>query len=85
MPGPVALASLAYQTVWVVGITFLLWYVLMKTYAASKLSAFTFMTPAVWGGCRAHRAERADFPAFAVAVAFVIAGLFLVNRPRRDA
>jgi drug/metabolite transporter (DMT)-like permease len=85
MPGPVALASLAYQTVWVVGITFLLWYMLMKTYAASKLSAFTFVTP-LFGVAAGYVVLNEPISAtFAVAVAFVIAGLFLVNRPKRDA
>lgn len=83
MPGPVALGSLAYQTVWVVGVTFLLWYALMKTYAASKLTAFTFITPLI-GVAAGHILLNEPFSAaFAVAVALVLAGLFLVNRPRR--
>lgn len=85
MPGVVALASLAYQTVWVVGVTFLLWYMLMKTYPASKLSAFTFVTP-LFGVAAGHIVLNEPISVtFAVAVAFVIAGLFLVNRPRREA
>ena len=36
---------MAYQAIWVVGLTFLLWFGLVKTYSASKLSAFTFITP----------------------------------------
>jgi drug/metabolite transporter (DMT)-like permease len=85
MPGPVALASLAYQTIWVVGVTFLLWYVLMKTYPASKLSAFTFITP-LFGVAAGNIVLNEPISAtFAVAVALVIAGLFLVNRPKRNA
>jgi drug/metabolite transporter (DMT)-like permease len=85
MPGPVALASLTYQTVWVVGITFLLWYMLMKTYQASKLSAFTFVTP-LFGVAAGHIVlDEPISVTFAVAVMFVIAGLFLVNRPRQEA
>jgi drug/metabolite transporter (DMT)-like permease len=83
MPSPVALASLAYQTVWVVGITFLLWYMLMKSYAASKLSAFTFVTPLVGVAAGHIILNEPISAAFAVAVAFVIAGLFLVNKPKR--
>src|SRR6202165_868760 len=45
VPGPLSLALLAYQSFWVVGLTFLLWFALVKTYSASKLSAFTFITP----------------------------------------
>src|ERR1700733_8093838 len=45
VPGPLALSLMAYQAFWVVGLTFLLWFGLVKTYSASKLSAFTFITP----------------------------------------
>jgi drug/metabolite transporter (DMT)-like permease len=85
MPGPVALASLAYQTFWVVGITFLLWYVLMKSYSASKLTAFTFITP-LFGVAAGHIVLNEPISAaFAAAVACVLAGLFLVNRPAKAA
>lgn len=82
MPSPVALASLTYQAIWVVGITFMLWYALMKTYSASKLSSFTFITP-LFGVAAGHFVLGEPVSAaFGVAVAFVIAGLFLVNKPR---
>ena len=45
VPGALSLSLLAYQAFWVVGLTFLLWFALVKTYSASKLSAFTFITP----------------------------------------
>jgi len=45
VPGPLALSLMAYQAIWVVGLTYLLWVALVKTYSASKLSAFTFITP----------------------------------------
>ena len=85
MPGPVALASLAYQTFWIVGITFLLWYVLMKSYSASKLTAFTFITP-LFGVAAGHIVLNEPISAaFAAAVVCVLAGLFLVNRPAKAA
>ena len=40
-PAPLSLSLLAYQAFWVVGLTFMLWFALVKTYSASKLSAFT--------------------------------------------
>jgi drug/metabolite transporter (DMT)-like permease len=82
MPGALALWSLAYQTVWVVAITFLLWFILVIRYSASRLSAFTFLTPLF--GVFAGYVVMGDpiTPAFAGAVALVIAGLMLVNRPR---
>jgi drug/metabolite transporter (DMT)-like permease len=43
--GALAWGLMAYQTIWIVGITFLIWVALVKTYSASKLSSFTFMTP----------------------------------------
>jgi drug/metabolite transporter (DMT)-like permease len=45
MPSLVPLASLAYQTVWVVSVTFVLWFALIVRYSASRLSVFTFLTP----------------------------------------
>ena len=84
MPGPVALGSLVYQTVWVVGITFLLWYMLMKSYPASKLTAFTFVTP-LFGVAAGYLVLGEPItPAFALAVACVMGGLFLINRPRKE-
>ena len=81
MPGPLALSLLVYQAIWVVGTTFTLWFALVKTYSASKLSAFTFITP-LFGVIASyfimHDALTAVFGAAAV---LVIAGLFLVNRP----
>jgi drug/metabolite transporter (DMT)-like permease len=79
-PGAVPLAAFAYQTVWVVGCTFLIWLVLMKSYPASKLSAFTFITP-LFGVAAGHFVLNEPMSAgFAVAVVLVMAGLLLVNR-----
>jgi len=81
VPGPLSLALLAYQAFWVVGLTFLLWFALVKTYSASKLSAFTFITP-LFGVVAAYFILH-DTPTivFGVAALLVIAGLYLVNRP----
>ena len=81
IPGPLALSLIAYQAVWVVGLTFLLWWVLVKTYSASKLSAFTFITP-LFGVVASYLILHETLtPVFGVAALLVIAGLFLVNRP----
>src|SRR5471032_2796203 len=37
VPGPLSLWLMAYQSIWVVGTTFLLWFWMVKTYSASKL------------------------------------------------
>jgi len=81
MPSTVALGSLAYQTV-VLGTTFSLWFALIVKYSASRLSAFTFLTP-LFGVAAGHFLLGEPLtPAFAVAVALVAVGLILVNRPR---
>ncbi|HET7888934.1 MAG TPA: DMT family transporter [Bradyrhizobium sp.] len=81
LPGPLALSLVVYQAVWVVGLTFLLWWVLIKAYSASKLSAFTFITP-LFGVMASYLILHDTLtPVFGVAALLVIAGLFLVNRP----
>ena len=81
MPSAVALGSLAYQTI-VVGTTFSLWFALIVKFSASRLSAFTFLTP-LFGVAAGHLVLGEPLtPAFALAVALVAGGLILVNRPR---
>src|SRR5882757_2016356 len=81
VPGPLALSLMVYQAVWVVGLTFLLWVALVKTYSASKLSAFTFITP-LFGVVASYFILHDDLTlAFGAAALLVIAGLYLVNRP----
>jgi len=83
LPGPLALSLMAYQAIWVVGTTFTLWFALVKTYSASKLSAFTFITP-LFGVVASYFIMHDTLtPVFGAAALFVIAGLFLVNRPSR--
>ena len=81
MPSVVALGSLAYQTI-VVGTTFSLWFALIVKFSASRLSAFTFLTP-LFGVAAGHLVLGEPLtPAFALAVLLVAAGLILVNRPK---
>ena len=80
-PSGIALASLAYQTI-VISTTFSLWFALIVRFSASRLSAFTFLTP-LFGVAFGHLILGEPLtPAFALAVALVAAGLILVNRPR---
>ena len=81
VPGPLALSLMVYQAVWVVGLTFLIWFALVKTYSASKLSAFTFITP-LFGVVASYFIMHDSLTlAFGAAALLVIAGLYLVNRP----
>jgi drug/metabolite transporter (DMT)-like permease len=84
VPGPLALSLMVYQTVWVVGLTFLLWWVLVKTYSASKLSAFTFITPLFGVVASYFILHDTLTPVFGAAALLVIAGLYLVNRPNPE-
>jgi drug/metabolite transporter (DMT)-like permease len=82
VPSALALGALAYQTVWVVSITFVVWYALVRRYSANRLSAFTFLTP-LFGVAAGHLVLGEPLtPAFAAAVAMVAGGLVLVNRTR---
>jgi drug/metabolite transporter (DMT)-like permease len=81
VPGPLVLSLMAYQAIWVVGLTFLLWFMLVQTYSASKLSAFTFITP-LFGVVASYFILHETLTlAFGAAAVLVIAGLYLVNRP----
>jgi drug/metabolite transporter (DMT)-like permease len=80
-PAPLSLGLMAFQAIWVVGTTFTLWFALVKTYSASKLSAFTFITP-LFGVVASYFIMHDSVSlVFGVAALLVIAGLFLVNRP----
>jgi drug/metabolite transporter (DMT)-like permease len=81
VPGPLALSLMVYQAVWVVGLTFLLWFMLVQTYSASKLSAFTFITPLFGVVASYFILHDTLTPVFGAAALLVISGLYLVNRP----
>lgn len=80
IPSALALGALAYQTIWVVSVTFVLWFALVVRYSANRLSAFSFLTP-LFGVAAGHFVLGEPMtPAFAAAVALVALGLVLVNR-----
>ena len=81
VPAALSVVLMAWQAIWVVGLTFLLWFGLVKTYSASKLSAFTFITPLFGVAAGYFILHDTLTPAFGVAAVLVIAGLYLVNRP----
>ncbi|MCG2630588.1 DMT family transporter [Bradyrhizobium sp. WYCCWR 13023] len=84
-PSPLSIGLMVFQAVWVVGTTFTLWFALVKTYSASKLSAFTFITP-LFGVVGSYFIMHDTLSlAFGAAAVLVIAGLFLVNRPSQSA
>jgi drug/metabolite transporter (DMT)-like permease len=81
MPGPTSSSWLAYQVL-VVGITFPVWFMLIQRFSATRVSAFTFLTPlfGVAAGCLLL--NEPFTLAFGAAVVLVLAGLALINRRR---
>lgn len=80
-----ATSAVVYQAVFVVAFTYVLWFWLMRTYPASGLSSFAFLTPAfgvILGGILLG--EPLSALVF-VALGLIAAGLYLVNRPVRHA
>jgi drug/metabolite transporter (DMT)-like permease len=82
MPSAIAVGALAYQTVWVVSVTFVVWYALVARYSANRLSAFTFLTPLFGVGAGHIVLGEPLTGAFAAAVALVAGGFVLVNRAK---
>jgi drug/metabolite transporter (DMT)-like permease len=81
VPGPLAISVVTYQAIWIVGLTFTVWFALVQAYSASKLSAFTFITP-LFGVVASYLIMHDELTlAFGAAALLVIAGLYLVNRP----
>ncbi len=81
-PSALALGAMLYQAIWVVSITYVIWFALIQRYSASRLSAFTFLTP-LFGVAAGYLVLREPITLpFALAVALVVVGLVLVNRPR---
>ncbi len=81
-PSAIAIGALAYQTFWVVSVTFVIWFALVMRYSANRLSAFTFLTP-LFGVAAGHLVLHEPLtPAFSAAVALVAGGLILVNRAK---
>lgn len=83
---PVSASSVfwvAYQTVWVVAVTYLIWFQLLSRYAAAPLQATTAMTPVFGVAAGIIVLGEPLTPAFAIAALLVIIGLVLVTyRPR---
>ncbi len=81
VPSALALGALGYQTLWIVCVTYVIWFALIVRYSASRLSAFTFLTP-LFGVAAGHLVLGEPITApFLAAVVLVAAGLALVNRP----
>jgi len=84
-PTPLAVAALMYQGAGVAFASYLAWYGLVARYQASRLAAFSVLAP-LWGvAAGAILLGETVGPGFAAAAALVAVGLWLVNRPSRQA
>jgi len=76
---PVAIASLAYQSIIVAFASYLTWFWLLTRYLASRLSVFSFAAP-LFGVAFGHFVlDEPITSAFLVSAAMVGAGIALVN------
>ena len=73
--------SILYQSVWVVGVTYLTWFWLLRVYRAAELSAFTFLSPVVGVIAGWLVLGEGLSAAFVAALALVAFGILLVNWP----
>jgi drug/metabolite transporter (DMT)-like permease len=80
-----ALASMAYQTLWIVCLSFLTWFWLLRRYRAGELSAFTFLTPVVGVFAGWLWLGETLSGGFLLALCLVAAGIVLVNWQTRGA
>lgn len=80
---PRAWGSLGYQSVVVVFGSYLVWFWLVRHYRATQLSAFTLLTPVFGLLFGVLLLDEPLTPRLMVALAGVVAGIALVNRPAR--
>lgn len=76
--------SMIYQIVWVVGVSYAIWFWLIAHYRAGDLSAFTFLTPVIGVLAGHFLLGDAISHAFAVTLGLVIAGIVMVNWPQAN-
>jgi len=78
---PLIVGCLAYQSVWVAFITYLVWFWLIRRYFVSRIASFTFLTP-IFGVFAGHvLLDETISSSLLVALALVGMGIYLVNRP----
>jgi drug/metabolite transporter (DMT)-like permease len=79
---PAVVAAFSFQVLFIVSVTFLVWFWLIRHYPASRLTSFTFLTPVfgvMFGGLLLG--EPVGWRLI-VALGLVAVGIYLVNRPQ---
>ncbi len=75
-----ALASLAYQGIWVAFVTYLAWFWLVRHYPAPKLASFTFLAPLFGVAAGGILLAEPMSAGLLIALVLVALGIWLVNR-----
>jgi drug/metabolite transporter (DMT)-like permease len=76
--------ALVYQSVIIAFASYLLWFWMIHRYQVSRLAAFTFLTPLSGVILSGLLLEEELTGVLLAGLAFVAAGLYLVNRPERE-
>lgn len=79
----VPVAALAFQAIYVVAITYVVWFWLMRRYPAAGLSSFAFLTPVFGVLCGGLLLQEPLSIRIFLALALIGVGLIIVNRPQR--
>jgi drug/metabolite transporter (DMT)-like permease len=79
----VPIAALAFQAVYIVAITYVIWFWLVRRYPAAGLSSFAFLTPVFGVLCGGLLLDEPLSIRIFLALALIAAGLIIVNRPQR--
>ena len=80
----VPIAALLFQAVYIVAVTYVLWFWLMRRYPAAGLSSFAFLTPVFGVLCGGLLLDEPLSIRIFLALALIGAGLIIVNRPQRQ-
>ncbi len=80
---PLIMLSLAYQTIIVAAISYLVWFWLVRHYSAPRIASFTFLTPLFGVLFGALLLQEQVTWTLLLALALVAFGIYIVNRPAR--
>ncbi|WP_024585611.1 DMT family transporter [Aliihoeflea sp. 2WW] len=78
-----ATGALLFQAIFVVAFTYILWFWMIRTYPATGLASFAFLTPAFGVLCGGFLLNEPLSMNIFAALTLIAAGLFVVNRPVR--
>jgi drug/metabolite transporter (DMT)-like permease len=81
---PAIWGAMAFQIILVASASYLAWFWMVANYPASRLSAFTFLTPVFGVAAGAVLLGETITPALATALTLIGAGIWLLNRPPRS-